>query len=137
MKLHKAAYLVFAIYFLATKLGVALNLHYCGENIARISYAAHKKGCGMEEKPLATLFCSADIQEKSCCKDEVQLIQNKDQNPLVHIVQLNAPVEATTPVARFCCPPQILSSGTVYTTYHHPPHAPPRYQLYCQYLFYA
>ena len=40
--------LILALMILGTRVGFALNVHYCGSQIAAISLASHPSNCGME-----------------------------------------------------------------------------------------
>ncbi len=94
--------------FLQSKIGLAFNVHYCGNHIAKISWAFDAKGCGMEKKALPA--DALEFSQKSCCNDDVVIAQNDtDQNlsdeaknklqqsivvfqPLVVLPALNAPI---------------------------------------------
>ena len=65
--------------FLQSKIGVAFNVHYCGNHIAKISWAFDAKGCGMEKKIPAT--DELQFSQKNCCDDDLIISQNdNDQN---------------------------------------------------------
>lgn len=65
--------------FLQSKVGLALNIHYCGAHIAKISWAFDAKGCGMEQKQ--TTDDTLQFNQKTCCEDDVIIAQNDgDQN---------------------------------------------------------
>ena len=61
--------------FVHSKMGMALNLHYCGDHIALISLAYSPKGCGMEMiKNQKTEGFS--FSQKSCCSDALEIFQS-------------------------------------------------------------
>ena len=71
--------LLLLLLFLHSKIGVAFNVHYCGEHIAKISWAFDAKGCGMEKKIPAT--DALQFSQKNCCDDDLIISQNdSDQN---------------------------------------------------------
>lgn len=135
MKFPKAAYLLFALFFLVTKLGVVLNIHYCGGNIAYISHSFQKKGCGMEKS--APVSCETGIQQKSCCDDETIVLQNKDQNPLTDILQLKLSFSSPATLPLLFHLPEITPCTPATVAYHTQANPPPLYQLYCSYIFYG
>ena len=58
-------------------MGMALNLHYCGDHIALISLAYSPKGCGMEViKNQKTEGFS--FSQKSCCSDALEIFQSTE-----------------------------------------------------------
>ena len=63
--------------FVHSKMGMALNLHYCGDHIALISLAYSPKGCGMEViKNQKTEGFS--FSQKSCCSDALEIFQSTE-----------------------------------------------------------
>ncbi len=141
MKFNKTIYLFFAVFFLMTKIGTAFNLHYCGGSIAEISSVfTAEKGCGPDEiiqNPLSD--CDDTLSQKSCCDDEVIIIQNDDKNPLIDKIQLSGDqLVAVLNAALFFHLIELPSSNTIIaTTYQSNSHSPPLYKLYCNYTFYA
>ncbi len=138
MKFNKAIYVFFALFFLLTKAGAAFNIHYCGGSIADISHIFEgDNGCGMDEMMKVVSPC--ETKKKSCCDDEVVVIQNTDQNPLVDTLQLSGDqFLAIVSVAVFFYGVEETSSGNnTLITYESRSHSPPLFQLYCSYTFYA
>ena len=139
MKFSKTPYLFFAVFFLTTKIGLAFNIHYCGESIADISHIFEgKNGCKMEV--VMTLSpCEKEMQKKGCCDDKVVVIQNTDQNPLVNTLQLSKQqFAAILNTAVFFQGVEFQPSDPVIEiTCRNSSHSPPLYQLYCSYTFYA
>jgi len=63
--------------FVHSKMGMALNFHYCGDHIAVISLAYSPKGCGMEViKNQKTEGFS--FSQKSCCSDALEIFQSTE-----------------------------------------------------------
>lgn len=120
--------------FLHSKVGVALNVHYCGGHVASISSAFSPENCGMEKpKPVNDHL---KFSSKHCCDDDLIVQQNEndqkqpDQDQQLYI--------GTTAKTQF----QILSiiglkeQASSLTVYRPPPKAK-YYQLYCAYTFYG
>lgn len=63
--------------FVHSKMGMALNFHYCGDHIAAISLAYSPKVCGMEmTKNQKTEGLS--FSQKSCCSDALEIFQSTE-----------------------------------------------------------
>jgi hypothetical protein len=67
-----------ATLILGTRVGFALNIHYCGNTIAEISLAYNPQNCGMENEEESQAEQKTSFSEKSCCEDEVFLFQNQE-----------------------------------------------------------
>jgi hypothetical protein len=67
---------------LGSQMGFAVSVHYCGGHISEssISLMEAKLGCGMEsmEAVCETANTENQLSEKSCCRDQSQLIQVED-----------------------------------------------------------
>lgn len=75
MSMKQLRIILLLLLFLHSKIGVALNVHYCGEHIAQISWAFDAKGCGMEKgEPFSPL--KHQFIQQSCCSDDVIIAQN-------------------------------------------------------------
>lgn len=64
------------ILFVHSKMGMALNFHYCGDHLVQISFALNPKGCGMETSKTSDSD-TLSFSQKNCCADEVEIFQNK------------------------------------------------------------
>ena len=73
--------LLVILLFLHSKIGVALNAHYCGNHIADISWAFDVKGCGMEKSNLSLDFLEK-IAKTNCCEDDLIVEQNTSDQTL-------------------------------------------------------
>jgi hypothetical protein len=115
-------------------MGFAFNVHYCGNSIASISikntFSSLKteKGC-----------CEKIVSKKdSCCKDKVFNFQKKSENATVKVFFYEFPSVFIVPQffsfvtngATFFQKNQLIS-------YFCDANAPPLFQLYSQYIFYA
>jgi len=139
MKITKCTSLFLALLVLVSNIGLAFSVHYCGENIAGISSAYTLYESQNDEKATSDeACCSAKANEgKSCCKDKIVKIEKKSDIVVkVFSFQLDAallpdiwkPLVFQTDAA---VPQNKL------TSYYCDAHAPPLYQLYSQYIFYA
>jgi len=78
MNTSKIFSLFLAILILGTRVGFALNVHYCGNTVAEISLAYNPQNCGMENEEESQTEHKTSFSEKSCCADEVFLFQNHE-----------------------------------------------------------
>ena len=78
MKIKSLLSLFLALAILGTRIGYALNIHYCKDKIAKISLAYSPSGCNMDSNfdPRANL--ENEFTKKSCCEDDIQLFQNHE-----------------------------------------------------------
>ena len=72
----------FVLIFLTSKIGVALNVHYCGGHIQEIALAWNVEGCGISFEKSQDTHQSQEVTKKHCCQDKTVFIQN--QKLLVH-----------------------------------------------------
>ena len=70
--------ILFVLIFLASKVGLALNVHYCGGHIAEIELAWKVEGCGMFSEKIEDKDQAISILKKHCCADETIFIQNNE-----------------------------------------------------------
>lgn len=121
MNINKIFSLLLATLILGTRVGFALNIHYCENTIAEISIAYNPQNCGMENEEESQTEHKTSFSKKSCCEDKVFLFQN--QEPQKHQTEFlsqevlftkNAltPIETLqqldiTEIEKFsiCCPP--------------------------------
>ena len=68
----------FVLIFLASKVGLALNVHYCGGHIAEIELAWKVEGCGMFSEKIEDKDQAISILKKHCCTDDTIFIQNNE-----------------------------------------------------------
>lgn len=72
--------ILLVLLFLQSKIGMAFNVHYCGSQIAKISWSFDAKGCGMEN-PKTNSIPLAQLLQQMCCSDDQIIAQNDtDQN---------------------------------------------------------
>ncbi|MFD0863734.1 hypothetical protein ACFQ1M_16080 [Sungkyunkwania multivorans] len=141
MKFHRSIYALVAIFFLMTKVGVAFNLHFCGEQLASVTTMFESNGCGMEMAAEAKPSCESEqLSKPSCCSDEVLLVQNQDENPISDVLSLSQDqlmAVLTTALVFDLFSVESESWNNQPPHYHYDSHAPPLYALYCSYTFYG
>ena len=133
MSIKKCTSLFLAFLLLVSNVGLAFNVHYCGEQIASVSLntivsPTIEKGC-----------CEKIVAKKnSCCKDKVVNFQKKSDNTTIKAFSFDSHFsfliqEWQTIV--FSSNENFKSTQTA--SYFCDSNAPPLFKLYSQYIFYA
>ena len=78
MNRYKIFSLFFAALIFGTRVGFAVNIHYCGNSIAEISIAYNPQKCDMGDGAYSQTSDKTSFSKKSCCADEVFLFQNHE-----------------------------------------------------------
>ena len=78
MKIKSLVSLFLTLTILGTRVGYAINIHYCKDKIAKISLAYNSSNCNMESNFDSKLNTLDKLTKKSCCEDEIQLFQNHE-----------------------------------------------------------
>ena len=132
MNMKQLRVLLLLLLFLQSKIGVAFNVHYCGEHIAKISWAFDAKGCGMEKKIPTTN--ELQFSQKSCCEDDLIISQNDSDQNINDQEQSNVGVLTKTfnPIFK----PIVPKHAIVQQMGIHPPPREPLYIKYCAQIFY-
>ena len=78
MNRYKIFSLFFAALIFGTRVGFAVNIHYCGNSIAEISIAYNPQKCDMGDWAYSQTSDKTSFSKKSCCADEVFLFQNHE-----------------------------------------------------------
>ncbi len=78
MKIKSLVSLFLTLIILTTRVGYALNVHYCDDKIAKISLAYNSSNCGMVPNFDSKFNPIDKLTKKSCCEDEIQLFQNHE-----------------------------------------------------------
>ena len=68
----------FVLIFLTSKIGVALNVHYCGGHIQEIALAWNAEGCGMALDKSQDTHLGFKDTKNHCCQDKTVFIQNNE-----------------------------------------------------------
>ena len=77
MKMRRLISLSLAILIFGSNFGYALNIHYCGGEISKVSFAFNPKNCGMENKKENEVPSKKELSKKSCCEDNTLVYQGQ------------------------------------------------------------
>ncbi|OWP77400.1 hypothetical protein BWK62_03650 [Flavobacterium oreochromis] len=119
---------------LISNTGLAINVHYCGEVIAAITFDNLKKD--------SSSSCCGNkiVLEDSCCKDKkVEIKNSTSENVLIKSFELKLPVFIPKDELELVFNDYAMDKIIVdnLPAYYCNTHAPPFYKLYSQLLFYA
>ena len=78
MKIKSLVSLFLALTILGTRVGYALNIHYCKDKIAKISLAYSPSDCNMDSNFDPKTNLENEFTKKPCCEDDIQLFQNHE-----------------------------------------------------------
>ena len=137
MKFKKHISLLLAMFLLVSNMGMAINVHYCGGEIASIA-PAYLQLPAVDQN--SEEDCCAPISElkESCCKDKVVQFQKKSDNFVVKTFFFNIAtailVPEWSPVIYAATANFKINSAAYYFCNAN---SPPFFKLYHQYIFYA
>src|SRR5687767_3930391 len=84
--MQKILSILLAVIYLSTSSGLALQVHYCMDEVSGVSLAADdEKGCGK---------CGMEKNSNTCCKDETKFVKLDDAHKLLPSAYLQHPVAA-------------------------------------------
>jgi len=145
MKRNRHISILLALLILASNIGLALNVHYCENQISSVSLAYKlEEPCNDHhdhEHDKETKACCAVAADdhKDCCKNDVVKLQDKsDGKVIVKSLQLD--------LGTFCAVSEwkpanfaVVSHAVIKDTpsFYCESHAPPLFKLYCRYILYA
>lgn len=138
MNFKKCTSFLMAIYLLVSTSGLAFNVHYCGGEVASVSsiFKADEP-CETDAEQDEESCCAKPSEDHSgCCSNEV--IQADFDDVIIKQINFNFDYVSVLPV--FTTP--IFYSKEVVETrqvldYYCDSNAPPLYQLFSQFVFYA
>jgi hypothetical protein len=141
MQFKKCTSLFLAILLLVSNLGLAFNVHYCGDKIASFSSAFSTiQNYESQESFQSDCCCVRQYQgEDSCCKDEVIDLKKESKDELIKtlLFQIDAPFVLVKSTEFLFAKAEKITSKNNITAYYCSPNAPPLFKLYKQYIFYA
>lgn len=139
MNFKKHISLLIALLILVSNSGMAFTVHFCQGKIASVSSVfADEEVCDMPVVVEKNCCAKVETTHKECCSDKKVDLKNKTEKIIIKTISLDfepayfseyknlvftvaeSPKKADERVAFYC-----------------DSHAPPLYQLYCQYTFYA
>ena len=128
-------HIIFLITFflLVSNLGLAFNVHYCGNEIASVTVTTVSVGQNIEKN-----CCGIVEKDSKCCKNKIIKSEIKADQIIVKSLSFSANY---TLVYNDWKPLLFASDFNFKTrensTYYCSAHAPPLYLLYSQFTFYA
>lgn len=145
MKLNRHISIVLSALVLFANMGLALNVHYCHDNVTSVSLAyraaepvnSHHHTHDEDE---GGLCCKKVVDShKKCCKNNVLKVKDTPEKALVKSIQLDLgafyAVEAWKPSVLDTQYAIGVQKDT--PSFYCESNAPPLYKLYCRYILYA
>lgn len=141
MKFKKNISLFLAFFLLVSNMGFAVDVHYCGGDIASVKpvfWKTFKSQNAVEESCCAQEVSTFTQKNDSCCKDKVVSFQKKFENVTVNSISFQPDFNflfeewKSFVVGKF----QNFENNTI-TSYYFNADAPPLFKLYQQYIFYV
>jgi hypothetical protein len=127
-----------AFYLLISSSGLAFNVHYCGDTIASVSSVfSNEEPCEMKIHPEEKVCCAASSDShEGCCSDET--IQPDFDEVVIKQLQFDFDYVSVLPTIEisFYTNRVGLVNKQLFD-YYCDANAPPLYQLYSQFVFYA
>ena len=118
---------------LVSNLGLAINVHYCADEIASITInVVPDSGKGVDQ------CCGIVEEEPGCCNDKIIKAEIKSDQIIVKSLSFDPALQS----AIYDWKPEVFISKNHFkqknnSTYYCDANAPPLYLLYSQYAFYA
>ncbi|MCL9804686.1 hypothetical protein NAT51_04080 [Flavobacterium amniphilum] len=141
MKIKKHIVIVLSFLILVSNVGLAFNVHYCAGELSGVSFAYRTDDSCTEKKTETEKKCCAqEDSDSACCKNnKIKIEKTTSENVLVKTFQLDL---VTLNNVSFWQPTSLFAFEEIVTKSENPSfycdtHAPPLYQLYSQYIFYA
>lgn len=138
MNFKKCTSFLMAMYLLVSSSGLAFNVHYCGGEVASVSTIFKvDESCETEAEQEEISCCAKPSDDHSgCCSDEV--IQADFDEVIIKQISFDFDYVSILPVFTT---PLFYTNEAVKTKqlleYYCDSNAPPLYQLFSQFVFYA
>ena len=141
MNFKKHISLFLAFFLLVTNVGFAIDVHYCGGEVASVTpiyYKNYESVLAAEESCCVPKTSNFNEKNESCCKDKLIHFEKKQENVTVNSVSFQSVFIFTIEEWN----PNVFSefsefSGSRITSYNCDANAPPLFKLYHQYILYA
>ncbi|MDI9257846.1 HYC_CC_PP family protein [Flavobacterium sedimenticola] len=146
MILKKQLSVLIALLVLVSNSGLAFNVHYCEGEIASISSVfTQEEICDTDAESQArtitvedTCCAKIEITHNKCCSDKKVDLKSKTEKIVIKTISFDFEPAFFAEYHN----PFFVAANTVSTTkepvaFYCDSNAPPLYQLYCQYTFYA
>ena len=141
MKIKKHIVILLSLLILVSNIGLAFNVHYCEGKISGVSFNYKiEEPCVEKKVEVEKPCCAEDNSHKACCKNsKVKIDKTTSENVLVKTFQLDL---VTLTGNDYWEPATLFAFEEIITKSENPSfycdtNAPPLYQLYSQYIFYA
>lgn len=72
---HRITSVLLALIVLISTLSLTVEKHFCGDTLVDVAIFSQSNKCGMK---MASMDSGKAIKSKSCCKDEVNIIEGQD-----------------------------------------------------------
>jgi hypothetical protein len=133
VKIRKHISILLAMLLLVSNVGLAFNVHYCGDEIASVSL----KNPFFNQNPEDDC-CGIAEKKSNCCNDRVIKFDKKAQNSIVKTISF----EINTPFILQDWKPIVFEKKSVFkkenvTSYTCDANLPPIFMRNCQLIFYA
>jgi hypothetical protein len=134
MNCSKQISIFLATLILLANLGLSLSVHYCHDEIASISLQLQEEPCVAKESSC----CAKVLSHNSCCSNKIIKVVKKTDTIVVNTTQLD--LEGFVVTSKWS--PSKMNSDVAQTEFsfvdfYCDSHAPPLYELHCQFVFYA
>ena len=131
MKFHKQICLFLAFFVLVSNVGFALNVHYCDDQIASVSFNT------VSPSTLEEDCCGVVEKISHCCKDRIVVLQKKSDQAVVKSFSFEwQELIFPEPIFSVFSIAAIPSQKNKVAAYYCDSNAPPLFKLYSQYIFY-
>lgn len=141
MSLRKHIVFVLSFLILVSNVGLAFNVHYCEGRLSGVSFSYRTdEPCAEKEAEVKKSCCAVENSHKACCKNsKVKIEKTTSENVLVKTFQMDTAtftgISLWQPVSLFSAEETVRKSEN--PSFYCESNAPPLYQLYSQYIFYA
>lgn len=141
MRFKKHISLLLSFFLLVSNVGFAIDVHYCGGEIASVKPVFWKtvQSQSTVEESCCPPKVSSNVEKNGgCCKDKVVNIQKKSENVTLTSISFQPDFNflfEEWKLVVFCELPNF--ENNCITSYYCDANAPPLFKLYHQYIFYA
>lgn len=133
MKITKHISILLAMLLLVSNIGLAFDVHYCGDSIASVSLQTNFSNDNAE------VDCCGVLEKKAaCCKDKVIKFEKKSDNFITKSFDFQADFDFLVPVFHpVAFKVKSKFKNCIVPSYTCDANAPPIYKRNCQLVFYA
>ncbi|TYA75064.1 hypothetical protein FUA24_16350 [Seonamhaeicola marinus] len=71
--IHKTFSVLLAVLVMFSTVSFTIEKHYCGDTLIDVAVFSETHKCGMEKVD------HVKVEKKSCCKDEIQILEGQDE----------------------------------------------------------